>query len=450
MAVNLKLKRGLNIKLKGSPAKVLHGNITPSVYGIRPADFHGITPKLAVKPGDAVKTGTTLFTDKSRTEIRFASPASGIVRAINRGEQRRILEIVIDASGDDYVDFGKADPGNLTAEQIINKLLESGLWPAIRQRPYHIIASPKDQPKSIFISAFDTSPLAPDLNFVMDNSSAETFYTGLGALSKLTSGKINLVMNGIEQPSSVLAEAPGVEKHYISGPHPAGNVGVHIHHIDPVNKGETVWTVNLQDVLAIGRLFKEGIYRHDRLIAFSGSEVLKPGYFGLRSGASIRDLATGRVNEGSLRFISGNVLTGTKIEADGFFGYYDNMVTVIPEGNYYEFFGWIKPGFSSYSFSRTFLSSLTGKKEFVLDTNLHGGERAFVVTGQYEKVVPMDIYPMQLLKAIIAGDIDNMENLGIYEIAEEDFALCEFICPSKIDIQSILRNGIDLMVKEMN
>jgi Na+-transporting NADH:ubiquinone oxidoreductase subunit A len=237
---------------------------------------------------------------------------------------------------------------------------------------------------------------------------------------------------------------------YFSGPHPAGNVGVHIHHLNPVNKGEVVWYVNLQDVFAIGRLFDEGIYMHERIVALTGSEVVKTGYYRLRSGASVNEMVNNNVKGGNLRYISGNVLTGSRIEPDGYLGYYDSQVTVIPEGDYYEFFGWIKPGLNKYSFSRTFLSSLLPQKSYRLDTNLHGGERAFVITGQYEKVVPMDIYPMQLLKAILAEDIDMMENLGIYEIAEEDFALCEFICPSKIEIQSIVRKGLDLMVREMN
>jgi Na+-transporting NADH:ubiquinone oxidoreductase subunit A len=284
----------------------------------------------------------------------------------------------------------------------------------------------------------------------MDNSSARAFQTGTNALAKMTGGKVHLVLNGSTASSHVLTGTSGVEISTFSGPHPAGNTGVHIHHIDPVNKGEKVWYVNLQDVVAIGNLFIEGIYRPERIIALTGSEVVKPQYYKTLSGSSVDPLVTGNVTQGNLRYISGNVLTGTKIPADGYLGYYDSQVTVIPEGNHYEFFGWVMPGAKKFSFYSIFLSKLLPAKDYKLDTNLHGGERAFVLTGQYEKVVPMDIYPMQLFKAILAEDIDAMENLGIYEVAEEDFALCEYICPSKIEIQSIVRKGIDLMMKEMS
>jgi Na+-transporting NADH:ubiquinone oxidoreductase subunit A len=375
---------------------------------------------------------------------------SGVVKEVRRGEQRKLLEVIVEKSGDEYIDFGKSDPLKTEREEIIKKLLASGLWPSVRQRPYHIIANPAEKPKSVFISGFDTAPLAPDINFVMENASTELFYTGLKAIGKLTDGRLHLVLDGSCEPAAVLKNAPGAEISYFKGPHPAGNTGIHIHHLDPVNKGEVVWYVNIQDVTAIGRLFTEGVYRPERIIALSGSEVINPQYYKVLSGVAVNELTSGNLSAGKLRFISGNVLTGSKVSPDGYLGYYDNMVTVIPEGDYYEFFGWMAPGLKKYSFSKTFLSAIFRNSEYRLDTNMHGGHRAFVMTGQYEKVVPMDIYPMQLLKAIIAQDIDNMENLGIYEIAEEDLALCEFICSSKIEIQSIVRQGLDLMVKEMN
>jgi len=284
----------------------------------------------------------------------------------------------------------------------------------------------------------------------MANSSASCFRIGISVLKKLTDGKINLVLNGKDDSGGLLKNIGEVEISYFSGPHPAGNVGVHINHLDPINKGEIVWFVNLQDIITIGRLFEEGIYKPERIIALTGSEVINPQYYKVRSGISGQALYKDNLRTGNLRYISGNVLTGTNIGPEGFLGYYDSQITVIPEGDYFEFFGWMMPGLNKFSFSRTFASSLLPRKSYSLDTNLHGGERAFVMTGQYEKVVPMDIYPMQLLKAILAEDIDLMENLGIYEIAEEDFALCEFICPSKIEIQSIVRKGLDLMIKEMN
>jgi Na+-transporting NADH:ubiquinone oxidoreductase subunit A len=450
MPLTVKLKKGFDIRLEGQALKKIVSGMQPVYYGIKPDDFPGLVPKLVVKPGDSVLAGTPLFHDKKRPEILYTSPVSGTVSGINRGDRRKLLEVIVKKKGDEFVDFGRTDPGDMGRDKIIAKLLESGLWPAIRQRPYHIVANPSDVPKSVFISGFDTSPLAPDYNFIMANSPANYFRTGITALKKLTEGRINLILDGNAEPADLLKSAGDVQVHYFSGPHPAGNVGVHIHHIDPLNKGEIVWFVNLQDIIAIGSLFEEGIYKHERIVAFTGSEALDPRYYRIRSGASVRAMAENNVKPGNLRYISGNVLTGSKIDPAGYLGYYDSQVTVIPEGDHYEFFGWLKPGIEKFSFSKTFLSSVFRRKTYRLDTNLHGGERAFVMTGLYEKVVPMDIYPMQLLKAILSGDIDLMENLGIYEIAEEDFALCEFICPSKIEIQSIVRKGLDLMIKEMN
>jgi Na+-transporting NADH:ubiquinone oxidoreductase subunit A len=450
MSSSIKLKRGLDIRISGTADKILVPDVQSTLYGVKPVDFPGLTPKLDVKQGDKVLAGSPLFHDKLHPEIKFVSPVSGNVLLVTRGDRRKLLEIVVERKGDGFTSFGKGDPSVMPREKIQSLLLDSGLWPAVRQRPYHIIARPTDVPKSIFISGFDSSPLGPDYNFITDNSSSGFFRSGINALRRLTDGKINLVLNGREDASVTLKNITGVDISYFSGPHPAGNVGVHIHHLDPINKGDIVWVVNLQDVLAIGRLFEEGIYLHERIVALTGSEVIKPQYYRVRSGASIAGMVKDNIKPGNLRFISGNVLTGARIEPDGHIGYYDSQVTIIPEGNYYEFFGWIKPGINKFSFSRTFLSSLIPRKSYNLDTNIHGGGRAFVMTGQYEKVVPMDIYPMQLLKAILAEDIDLMENLGIYEIAEEDFALCEFICPSKIEIQSIVRKGLDLMVKEMS
>jgi Na+-transporting NADH:ubiquinone oxidoreductase subunit A len=450
MSKSIRLNRGFDLRLEGAAELIFGTAVNPELYGVKPVDFPGLTPKLNVKEGDRVLAGSALFHDKIRPEILFTSPVSGIVVSITRGERRRLLEIVVKKDGENLVGFGKSDPSELSAEQIRENLLKSGLWPSLRQRPYNVVANPSDSPKAIFISGFDSAPLAPDYSFIMNNSSASGFKHGISALKKLTGGKINLILNGKGSNSEVLEKAEDVEISYFSGPHPSGNVGVHIHHLDPLNKGEVVWVVNLQDVLTIGRLFEEGIYKPERIVALTGSEVLHAKYYKMLSGASVLNLVRDNVKPGKLRYISGNVLTGTKIEQGGYLGYYDSQITVIPEGDYYEFFGWMKPGLNKFSFSKTFLSKLIPKKQYALDTNVHGGERAFVMTGQYEKVVPMDIYPMQLLKAILAEDIELMENLGIYEIAEEDFALCEFICPSKIEIQSIVRKGLDLMIREMN
>ncbi|HUX94320.1 MAG TPA: Na(+)-translocating NADH-quinone reductase subunit A [Bacteroidales bacterium] len=449
MSISVKLKKGLDIRLKGQAEKILNPELHTLRYAVKPIDFPGLTPKLIGRVGDKVLAGSPLFHDKLRPEVVFTSPVSGIVTAVTRGDRRKLLEVVIEKSGDEFIDFGIADPTAIKADEIKEKLLKSGLWPVVRQRPYHIVARHTDTPKAIFVSAFDTAPLAPDYNFIFDNSSDSFFKTGLKTLKRLTEGSLYLAVDGRKEASEVLANAPAKITRF-SGPHPAGNVGVQIHHIDPVNKGEVVWYVNPQDVIAIGRLFEEGRYLHERIIAMTGSEVIKPQYYRIRSGSAIHPLTKDNVRPGNLRYISGNVLTGSKIEADGFLGYYDSQITVIPEGDYFEFFGWMMPGLDKFSFYKTFASKLFPKKEYSLDTNFHGGERAFVLTGQYEKVVPMDIYPMQLLKAILAEDIDMMENLGIYEIAEEDFALCEYICSSKIEIQTIVRKGLDLMVREMN
>ncbi len=449
MSKQIKLRKGLDIRMKGRADKILIPEEKSDRYAVKPVDFPGLVPKMTVKPGAEVKAGTTLFFDKKNEDVKYAAPASGVVLDIVRGERRRILEVVLEAKGDDYVDFGKADPAKLEAEAIKKKLLESGLWPAVRQRPYNVVARPDEKPKSIFISGYDTAPLAADLDYIIGLLPKEDYLTGIEVLKKLTDGKVHLNLNSIST-SNLLKSTPGVEINYFKGPHPSGNVGIQMHHIDPVNKGEVIWHVNLQDIVAIGRLFREGKYAPDRIVALAGSEVARPRYHRTRTGACISNIIKDSIVSDNVRYISGNVLTGQKIQADGFIGYYDSTITVIPEGDYYEFFGWILPGLKKFSLSRTFLTWLMPGKRYRLDTNMHGGERALVVTGEYEKVLPMDIYPMQLIKSIMVEDIDRMEQLGIYEVAEEDFALCEFICPSKTEIQSIIRKGLDQMEKEMN
>ncbi|NLA49524.1 MAG: Na(+)-translocating NADH-quinone reductase subunit A [Bacteroidales bacterium] len=450
MTRKIRLKKGLDIPLPGKAEKIISAVAAPTLFAVKPVDFPGLVPKLDVRPGDSVKAGSSLFHDKLRPGILYTSPVSGTVRSVERGDRRKILEVVVERKGDEYVDFGKADPESLTAGRIKEMLLASGLWPAVRQRPYQVVANPEDRPKAVFISGFDTAPLAPDNYFIAENSESSLFLTGIRAIGGLTDGKVHLVLDGQKKAPALLAECPGVEVSYFSGPHPAGNVGIHIHHLDPVNKGEVVWFVNLQDVIAIGRLFAEGRYYPERIVALTGSEVIKPQYYRMLSGSSVKNITKDNIKAGKMRYISGNVLTGIKIYEEGFLGYYDSQITVIPEGDYFELLGWAVPGMRKFSFHRAFVSNLFPSKSYNIDTNFHGGERAFVVTGKYEKVLPMDIYPMQLFKAILAEDIELMENLGIYEIAGEDVALCEFICPSKIEIQSIVRKGLDLMIKEMS
>lgn len=451
MSKYIKIKKGLNIKLAGEADKTFSNIALPETFALKLSDFIDVLPKLLVKQGDEVQAGTPLFYDKNNEAIRFCSPVSGEVIEIIRGEKRKILEVKILADKIiNYVNFNKANPKDLSRENIIEALLNSGIWPFIRQRPFGVIANPEEKPKSIFISAFDSNPLAPDNDFIMGED-GENFQTGLDALQKLTDGKVHLNIHADRTQSTVFTGAKGVEINKFSGPHPAGNAGVQIHHIDPVNKGESVWCLNAQDVLIVGRLFNEGRFDPFRVIALTGSQVKSPKYYKTVVGGAVKNiLAEGGLKEGTNRIISGNVLTGQEISEDGYLGFYDSQITVIPEGDEPEFMGWITPGLNKFSMSRSFFSWLTPNKKYELNTNLHGEERPFVVTGQYEKVFPMDIYPVHLLKAVLIEDIELMENLGIYEVVEEDFALCEFVCTSKIESQDIIRRGLDLIRKEMS
>jgi Na+-transporting NADH:ubiquinone oxidoreductase subunit A len=443
----IKLRRGFNIKLEGQAANKTEILETPEFVAVKPTDFHGLTPKLSVKPGDLIKAGEALFFDKYHPEIKFPAPLGGKVHAVNRGERRRILEVVVKTEKDSgSAEFTKADPLSLTEEEIKNNLLRSGLWPYLKRRPYGIIADPKEKPEALFISTFDTAPLAPDYNYLMKGQ-LQTFQTGVNALSKLVTGNVYLGVNS----NSVFTDIENAEIRYFSGPHPAGNPGIQIHHIAPLTRKSVVWTINVQDVLCIGRLFETGTADFTKTVALTGSETENPQYYRTVAGAMVSQLTNGRLKKADhkQRIISGNVLTGTKINPDSYIGFFDSQITVIPEGDDYELLGWATPGLNKFSASKTYLSKLFPKKSYELNANMHGGERAFVLTGQYEKVVPMNILPVFLLKAILADDIDKMEQLGIYEIIEEDFALCEYICASKIKVQDIIRQGINNMIKEL-
>ena len=448
MANVIKLKKGLDIPLNGIAEKVLEKPVGPRLYAVKPTDFPGIRPKMMVHIDDEVRAGTPLFFDKYNPDVLFTSPVSGRVVAVNRGERRKILEVVI--KSDDKItfrEFKKADPLAISREDIVDNLLKAGMWPLLRQRPYGIIPKPEDEPRSIFISGFDTAPLAPDYGFIMNGKDIE-FQTGINVLSKLTKGKVHLSLDAGQTQPGAYANAKNVQINYFSGPHPAGNPGIQIHHIDPVHKNGTVWYLRPQEVAIIGRLFLKGEADFSKVVALTGSEVLNPHYYLGMTGASISHILKDNVKDGHLRHISGNVLTGTKIPADGFLGFYDSQVTVIPEGNYHRFMGWASPGLDRFSQSRSFFSWLMPGRRYRLDTNYNGGHRAYVMTGEYDKVLPMDIFPQQLVKAIMVEDIDKMENLGIYEVVEEDMALCEFVCTSKTEVQTVLRKGIELMIKE--
>jgi Na+-transporting NADH:ubiquinone oxidoreductase subunit A len=449
MSKTIKFRKGLNIKLKGSAEKVLSTASPSSAYAVKPADFKGLTPRLCVKLGDEVKAGTPVFFDKYKPEIQFVSPVGGTVEAINRGERRKLLEVLIKPDAKNVQEKYKITDELLNSrEQIIELMLKAGYWPFIIQRPYGIIANPADKPKSIFVSGMDTAPLAVDMAFLLLGQE-EYFQKGINVLSKLTEGKVYLGLDA-DDMASKLNKITNAEITLFTGKHPAGNVGIHIHHIDPVNKGDVVWTVDAQHVAALGRFFATGIYNAEKIIALCGSKVKRPQYYKVMAGAAISVLDNMIDHSDNPRYISGDVLTGTSISKDGYVGFYDNRISVIPEGDDYEFLGWAMPRFKKFSASKSYFSWLTPNRLYDLDTNLNGGERAFVVTNQYEKVLPMDIYPVYLLKAILAEDVDKMEQLGIYEVIEEDLALCEFVCTSKIEVQAILRKGIDLMIKEMS
>lgn len=448
MANVIKLRKGLDINLKGKPSEEFIQCDKPGKYSLVPDDFTGVTPKVVVKEQERVLAGSPLFIDKNHPEVKFVSPVSGVVASVERGARRKVMNIVVEADkSNEYLDFGKKDPTKMSGAEVLNMMFEAGVFSFIRQRPYDVIAAPNVTPKAIFVSAFDSSPLAPDFEFQLRGDELN-FQTGLDALSKIATTHLSLHVN---QKAQALVQAKNVEIHVFDGPHPAGNVGVQINHISPVNKGETVWTLNAESVILIGRLFNLGHIDFTRVVALTGSEVTKPSYLKLILGANLANVFSSRVSGNkTLRYISGNVLTGKQIKSDGYLGAFHSQLTVIPEGNdVAEFLGWIMPRTNEFSVNHCYFSWLQNKKEYVLDARIKGGERHMIMSGEYDKVFPFDIFPEYLLKAIIAGDIDRMEALGVYEVAPEDFALCEFVCSSKVEIQRIVREGLDALRSEM-
>jgi len=446
MSNTIKIKKGFDIKLKGKADLTVGKAVEATRYAVKPTEFSGLKPKLSVKADDIVKAGTPIFFNKAQPEVKFTSPVSGKVVSVNRGERRRILEIEIESDGKfESVDFSRGGINSLDRDTVKQTLLDSGLWPLMVQRPFGVIPNPEETPRDIFITGFDSAPLATDYEFTLKDEK-EIIQKGIEVISKLTDGKVYLGL----RPGSVFSSLKGVEINYFEGPHPAGNVGIQIHHTAPINKGDVVWTLNIQTLVYIGRLFTTGKLNLERLIAVTGSEVKKPQYVKSIAGASVKPILENSTSKAvKERIISGHVLTGDKIELNGYTGLLQNQITVIPEGDEIEPFGWISPGFNKFTAGKAFLSKLMPKKAYTLNANYHGGERAFVISGQYEKVLPMDILPVFLLKAILVNDIDKMENLGIFEVIEEDMALCEYVCTSKVEVQSILRNGMDTMIKEL-
>ena len=444
MAKAIKIRKGLDLKVKGKPELTISEVSNSSHYSVKPTDFPSLTPKMVVKAGDKVKVGTPIFHDKYREAIQYVSPVSGEIQEVVRGAKRKILEVIIKA--DSEFSFESIDNNGDTKEVI----LKSGLWPCIKQRPLDIVADYKKAPLAIYVSGFDSAPLAPDYEYLLKDKKSE-LQAGFDALAKMTEGKVNVTIESSAKNTSIFSDVKGIELYTINSKHPAGNVGTQIHQIAPINKGETVWTINAIDVARIGTLMTAGKVDFSRTIALTGSEVKAPSYYRVVNGANISDLIKGKINGDNVRYISGNLLTGENVGKDGYLGFYENQVTVIPEGDKHKFAfteGWMAPGFAKLSNTSTFLSSLIPKKAYDIDTNTNGEERAFVLTGQYEKVFPFDIYPVQLLKAVITNDIDKMEKLGIYEVAPEDFALCEFVCASKINSQQIIRDGLKVIEEE--
>ena len=448
MSKDIRIKKGLDIKLVGVAEKNTTKSSQSSVYGVKPEDFHGITPKLAAKEGAEVKAGDTLFYSKSDERILFPSPVSGKVTEVIRGARRKVLAVKIAADATQvYKDFGAKDADAMSAEEVKNHLFASGCWPFVKQRPYDVVANPNQAPKAIFISAYASAPLAADLEYTLAGKEVE-LQAAITAVSKLTAGLVHVSVGA--NTTSPLANLKGIELHKVSGPHPSGNVGTQIAKLDPINKGEVVWVITPQDLVVIGELLLTGKLNVSRTIALTGSQFSKPQYVTAISGALIADVTANNLNDDNTRIISGNVLSGKEVKAEDFLGYYDNQITAIPEGDDYEFFGWNKPIFNKISTSRALTFSwLTPKKKYDLNTNTNGEHRAFVVTGSYEEVFPLDIYPMQLLKAFMYKDLDEMEALGGYEVAPEDFALTEFVCVSKQPHQKIIREGLDLMREEL-
>ena len=451
MSKNIVLKKGLNIPIAGEAELRVSKAIAPGIVAVCPTDFKGLLPRLLVKEGDSVLCGSPVIADKKNPDILLASPVSGTVKELVRGDKRKLLAVLIEADDEQKcVDFGKKDVDGLDADAVRSAILQAGLWPWIVQRPYGILANPLETPRDIFVSAFNSAPLAADSEFCYD-SEAKAIQAGVSALAKLSAGKVHLSLEAGREHSP-LARLQNAEIHFFKGKHPAGNVGVQIANIKPIQKGETVWTVSLAGLAAIGKLFVKGRYDVSRKVAVCGPMAIEPSYIQTVPGMPMKTLAPfyGNLPEG-IRFISGDVLSGRNVGEAGYLGFFDDQITLIREGVDKELLGWARPlRCKQYSRDHSYFSWLTPWRKYEMDTNLHGGPRAFLMNdGYYSKVLPMDIYPVYLAKACLASDIDKMERFGIYEVLPEDLATCEFIDPSKNNIQDIIAQGIDLMLKDM-
>lgn len=449
MAEVIKIKKGLDINLKGKASRSFGSVAIPAEFAVGPDDFEGVIPRLAVKPGDHVLVGSELFHDKENVGLKIVSPVSGEVVAVNRGDRRKLINVEIKSDGKfESAPFKAGNPNSMTMEQVTEQVFDAGFGAFIRRRPFDVTATPSEKPVNVFISTFDSAPLAADYSFTMAGREND-LQAGIDALKKMTGATVYLGLDAKKMEKNPFANLTGVEIRYFDGPHPAGNVGVQINNVAPINKGDVVWTVKPETVAAIGKAFNEGVVDYSRSVAVVGSEVKVPCYSKTIYGAKISSLIKGNINEGAtVRIINGNPLTGTQVALDGFLGAFASQISVIPETTEPEMFGWIMPRLNKFSANKTYFSWLTGKKEYVADTNVYGGERAIIVSNEYDKVFPMDIYPEYLIKAIIAQNIDKMIDLGIYEVAPEDFALCEYVDTSKLKLQKIVRDGLNYLRKE--
>lgn len=454
MSKTIVLKKGLDVPVSGTPEKRLSKTVISDIVAIRPEDFKGLLPRLLVKEGDRVLAGSPVLSDKKNPDIIIAAPASGTVKEVVRGEKRKLLAVLIQTDGkQEYLDFGAKNPSDLTADEVKSSLLAAGLWPVLVQRPYGILADPALSPKGIFISAIQAAPLAADVEFCYSDQLA-ALQAGITALSKIS--PVHISFDAKLYPASNLNRLKGCEVHLFKGKYPVGNVGVQISHISPIRKDETVWTLSLYELAAIGKLFLKGHCDLLHKVAVGGPAAIQPAYISTLPGMPMSALKPfyGADARG-LRLVSGNIFSGRNTGEDGYLGFADDTITIIKEGTDKELLGWARPlRIGQYSADHTYfnwcLGWLTPGRKYDMDTNLHGGPRAFVMSdGYYSKFLPMDIYPIYLAKACLAGDIEKMEKFGIYEVLPEDLAICEYVDPSKNYIQDMIAKGIDLMLKEM-
>ncbi len=445
------IKRGRDIPLIGRAERRKTAAAVPERISVRPADFTGLRLRLRVKEGDAVLAGTTLLEDKGDPRIRIVSPLSGRVEAVRRGEKRALLDVIVAVDGRDAAETFPRHSASalraLTREQVVARLLEGGLWPCLRQRPFSRVARPQDSPKAIFVRAMDTEPLGPDVDFILDGREEE-FSIGLSILSRLTAGKIHVCHAPGAASGALTGRGPNprVRRHVFHGPHPAGNVGTHIHHLDPIRHGDVVWYVHAEDVLRIAGLFTEGRFSAECTVVVAGEAARRREYRRTVLGAPLKTLT--EADAGEARWISGGILTGRDAGPEGFLGFYDRQVTLLPEGGRREFLGWLRPGGKRYSFSRLFLSAFRPGGEVSLDTDTHGGRRAIVLNHVYDRYVALDVMTYFLIRALSGGDLDEAERLGLLECDPEDFALCSFACPSKVDVGRIIREGLEQLAEE--